>query len=1229
MLGMLKLWLTSTLVVLAFAFPTKAELILFKRMADKEHYYPVDAQTYHSESNDKKTEIKKIFNEVLMIYQWPMVAIHFFEFSKETQDEYLEMLKQDHGVSRFIQNKLDKDFGKGTYKVHFIPTTFFELAGINGFMNSVINTQDQPTYGTGQWRSIFPDNDIRNGSFAFNKFGDRFAGDILKGMRAYQGNPNADLLAMKNACYPFNHHEATFEMYLYTTSYLVTHFKNILEGQPPSQAKSEENIQSTIEKFVNLFETTEASFYKNLENKDKELWGEGLYGKSPYNKKDIKFVSRADVDSLIKGTHLDYQAEEKNEFLLFRGTGGFQIGDSSESSIIDSPYRESAQDYAEAIKNWPKTLKKDYLAVTITNNPSGSENTFYPISLSFGNSLVAGTFWEASASGGARVLDYLRGGYGYALKFPIIQFFKDTAKPALGQKYLIAALHPLVALFAKGEYFHSRSKLGVFDTKKSLRGYGGINMPSNLEKEIIELDRKVHEGLIVAPDTDWRTLSSSIAHDIANSSVWLKEPRYGTNWLETQRKFAYFSSFEVAGFKDHFLKFQNVLAQIKTPPLLRPTTDREQKPVSRNLKFGNNLPAPVIPETQPDERDYQLNVFTKIISNPANNNTTPIIETPHSISFNDLRKRTKEHALVVPKGHYISFSHFVDFAKPEEIMDLMRSITATAKKLGIAETGYRIITNNSLNPGQQTHNDAEQEIPHFHIHLAGGECLGKPVAGSLKTGEMRGNIDMSISPHPFASDWTPEQFYQYANTHKIGERGLQVHTHEKYRFIAYRMGAGANTGVNQLIGFLVVNDKRLSAYASIHDFLEQATAEEITTLFKLINDTVRSLGIYKTGFRLIANSGNDAGQYPKSMMNIMVAGGNLLGVTVTNLYGNHKIWEGDNHIYDYVNLEEYPHGHCATNAHDTFMLLEKMKENIPEKFKKLAEEQSMDLSYFKGDILKKIKEISNPEAVIDLDLTGNELKKLPASIGRFKSLKRLILIHNELTLLPDEIKKLHNLEDLDISSNKFKVFPSGIESLENIKILDASNNSIESLPETIKNLKNLKGLYMSSNKLNTFPGCFDHLKNLTSLHIQYNRIEIFPESITKLTKLENLDISNNNIQTLPENIGDLSNLQTLKFSNNKLESLPGGIGDLAQLKDLNLSDNQIKEIPKSIGNLKKLTRLNLLGNQLKFLPKSVEELKNITHLNLNKNPDFAPEGVEDHLGRYDLMRLFGKNNVKF
>jgi len=1115
------------------------------------------------------------------------------------KEEYLNALKEDHGVTLFIQNTLDENFGKGTYKVHFVPTTIFELAAINSFMEYIIKSPDQPIYGNN--RSIFPTDDIRNGDFMNKVFRDRFADDILTGLRQYQGNPNADLLAMKTACEVYNQSVATFEMFLQTTSYLINNFKQEILQDANDNKGEWKNIISNLVKWYN---ENERLFDKEVEIKEKGVWGDRNTGKISYNIKQIGYVYSDMVDSLVKGTVLDCESERKNNFTLWRGTGGLVVGEAAGfvdvQSIIDSPYLESKADYAEALKDWPDSLRKDFLSLKMTRlpaDPPNQHNSFTSLSLSYGNSLMAGTFYEAAKSGGARALDYLRQGHGYALALPIAEFFNDTAKPSLREKYLVSSLHPLVALFSKGEYFHSRSKISLFDPKKDYGHYRGIQVPSDLEGKIPGLDRAIHAGFIVTSEVDWPILRSSISHDIAGHTVWIKEPWNASSWVETQKNFAHFSSLEVAAFKDHFLKFQPVLAQIKDAPPLKPVSER-----SATQSYSNERPKPLLgskvqslpmPETSPDKRTYRSNIFTEIINNPANRNTTPIIDTPHSMSFNDIRKRTKEHALIIPKGNYISFSHFIDFATPEEIVDLMHTVAKTADHLGISETGYRIITNNSLNPGTPQGNNANQEVPHFHIHLAGGECLGTPVVGFGK------NMEIST---PFGEGWTPEQFYEYANAHKIGEREIKTQNGKKRRLLAYRI-TGDSRGVTQLIGFLILDERRQSVYKSIHHFSEQASAEEMKDLFKFINDTTRHAGIDQSGFRLISSFGNDAGQYPRSVMNIIVAGGNPLGITVTNMYGNYRVWEGNGPV-DYTDLREYPHEHCPPNAFDAIQFLIKIKKDVPEKLKNLEKEQQLNLSIGKGDIIEALQKVPDPKVVTKIDLSRRDIKELPEILQNFTSLEELDLDSNELELLPDWIVDLKKIKRLSIRENKLKTFPVEIEKLLMLEHLYLDNNNLESLPDSIGDLVNLEQFSVESNKLTALP-----------------------DSMQNLTKLVGLYLSDNEIESLPNWINHLKNIADLGISYNKLKSLPDGICELLDLKELTLNNNELTTVPENIGALTKLEKLDLQNNAIISLPESIQKTKLAALrglLDLKNNPDLLETAENGQLGREQLSEIFGR-----
>jgi diadenosine tetraphosphate (Ap4A) HIT family hydrolase len=108
------------------------------------------------------------------------------------------------------------------------------------------------------------------------------------------------------------------------------------------------------------------------------------------------------------------------------------------------------------------------------------------------------------------------------------------------------------------------------------------------------------------------------------------------------------------------------------------------------------------------------NIFAKILRGEIP--CQKIYEDEFALAFYDIKPQAAVHALVVPKGKYVSFADFGAKAGPEEMTGFMQAVAKVAKQIGVEESGYRLIGN----AGPHSH----QEVPHFHFHILGGEPLG-------------------------------------------------------------------------------------------------------------------------------------------------------------------------------------------------------------------------------------------------------------------------------------------------------------------------------------------------------------------------------------------------------------------------------------------------------------------------------------------------------------------------
>lgn len=111
------------------------------------------------------------------------------------------------------------------------------------------------------------------------------------------------------------------------------------------------------------------------------------------------------------------------------------------------------------------------------------------------------------------------------------------------------------------------------------------------------------------------------------------------------------------------------------------------------------------------------NIFARILRGEIPNKT--VYEDDHVLAFHDINPQTKVHVLVIPKGAYVSFADFSQNASSEEIIEFTRAAGKIAKDLGLEDDGYRILSNHG------TH--ALQEVPHYHLHIFGGQQLGRMI----------------------------------------------------------------------------------------------------------------------------------------------------------------------------------------------------------------------------------------------------------------------------------------------------------------------------------------------------------------------------------------------------------------------------------------------------------------------------------------------------------------------
>ena len=112
------------------------------------------------------------------------------------------------------------------------------------------------------------------------------------------------------------------------------------------------------------------------------------------------------------------------------------------------------------------------------------------------------------------------------------------------------------------------------------------------------------------------------------------------------------------------------------------------------------------------------NILARILRGEIPNGT--VYEDEWALALQDISPQAPVHALVIPKGAYVSWDDFSANASDAELAGFNRAVGHAARKLGLVESGYRLIANVGI--------DAHQEIPHLHVHILGGKALGPLLA---------------------------------------------------------------------------------------------------------------------------------------------------------------------------------------------------------------------------------------------------------------------------------------------------------------------------------------------------------------------------------------------------------------------------------------------------------------------------------------------------------------------
>ena len=269
-------------------------------------------------------------------------------------------------------------------------------------------------------------------------------------------------------------------------------------------------------------------------------------------------------------------------------------------------------------------------------------------------------------------------------------------------------------------------------------------------------------------------------------------------------------------------------------------------------------------------------------------------------------------------------------------------------------------------------------------------------------------------------------------------------------------------------------------------------------------------------------------------------------------------------------------------------------------------------------------DISMLNQLVHLEISGNDVEKLPAGLLFLTNLTHLDVSFNRIEELSWGLAALKNLTNLNVLGNPIELLPRALVNLTKLQSLEFDLDGRIVAPHLMIQTEGLsamrsfwiviqKGLAsgifdFSRLPLPEFPLEFTmykygHIntpcKRLLLRHNNLKSLDAFAPQY--LQKLVSLDCSHNVLQTLPHFIKDLKMLEEVIMDHNEIIRFPWQLGWTHNLRKLSFNNNCVDQLPTSMYLLSGLTSISANYNRFEILPRNLKQFPAIVELFFSHN----------------------------
>lgn len=202
----------------------------------------------------------------------------------------------------------------------------------------------------------------------------------------------------------------------------------------------------------------------------------------------------------------------------------------------------------------------------------------------------------------------------------------------------------------------------------------------------------------------------------------------------------------------------------------------------------------------------------------------------------------------------------------------------------------------------------------------------------------------------------------------------------------------------------------------------------------------------------------------------------------------------------------------------------------------------------KGTVTQEM--LSGLDSVKMIDLSERGTAAVPSEVLELKGIKEFYFAFNGMVEIPDLSAWSGTLDYLNLDGNNIRAVPASVGALKELKWLRLNGNAIKDIPASLASLKNLRRIYLKRNSLAAVPEVVKEWTKLEDISLDGNPISEVPDWLVSMPSLRAVSLNETRVTKLPADLSawkdlDMLSLGSCPISAEEMQRIRKALPDVA------------------------------------------------------------------------------------